>query len=175
MTRVIGIGNPLRGDDGIGPAVIAALLEETLPPDVEALDAGEAGVGLVGLMEEVDRVILVDAAEMGKAPGTFCVFGPEVVGKGTNGLSAHSVGTGEALQMAGALGCLPESLWIVGVQPKCMAWHIGLSPEISQRLPEIVKAVLALYRQWNLKEVSKVRQIVSSGCVSYFMPPLLEE
>ena len=70
-TRVIGIGNPLRGDDGIGPAVAEMLKHERLPNTVEVIDGGEAGLGLVGLMEDAARVVLVDAAKMGIEPGAL--------------------------------------------------------------------------------------------------------
>ena len=142
--RVIGIGNPLRGDDGVGPAVVEALKRRGLPEGVEAVDGGQAGLGLVGLMEGADRGGLVDAAGMGAEPGGFRAFGP---GEGLMagealGCGVHGARVGVALRMAEALGCLPPDVKVVGVQPRQMGWGVGLSREVSQALPRVVRAVL---------------------------------
>lgn len=142
--RVIGIGNPLRGDDGVGPAVVEALKRRGLPEGVEAVDGGQAGLGLVGLMEGADRVVLVDAAEMGAAPGAFRAFGPgeALVSREILGCGVHEARVGAALRVAEALGCLPPEVKVVGVQPKQMGWGVGLSREVSRALPGVVRAVL---------------------------------
>ena len=141
--RVIGIGNPLRGDDGIGLAVVEALQRGRLPAGVEIIEGGEVGVGLIGLMEGADSVVLVDAAEMGLEPGAFRVFGlNEITVAGeTLGCSAHEVRVGVALRMAEALECLPQDVKVVGVQPKQMDWGIGLSYEVSEALEKVAEAV----------------------------------
>jgi len=143
-TRVIGIGNPLRGDDGVGPEVIARIDSGFRPDGVETIDAGEAGLGLVGLMEDASRVVLVDAAEMGLPPGEFRVFGLDEVllSEDTSGCSIHSARAGTAVKMASALGCLPDEVTVVGVQPREMGWGTGLSPEVASAVPRVVKAVL---------------------------------
>ena len=63
---IIGLGNPLRGDDGVGVRVVQALAERALPAGVEVVDGGTQGLGLVSLLEGQKRVILVDAADVGK-------------------------------------------------------------------------------------------------------------
>ena len=161
-TRVIGIGNPLRGDDGIGPAAVEWVRREPLPDDVQIravvgvqvgeeddiqiLDGGEASLGLVGLMEDADRVVLVDAAEMGAEPGAVRVFDLSEVLLAEEGVDicVHSARTASAIRLAASLGCLPRELKFVGVQPKQMGWGIGLSPEVSRALPTVAKAVLGI-------------------------------
>lgn len=66
-TLILGLGNPLRGDDGVGTAVITTLQNEPLPPDVDVVDGGTAGLELVLLLQKYRRVLVVDAAEMGLA------------------------------------------------------------------------------------------------------------
>jgi len=143
---VIGIGNSLRGDDGVGPAVVARLARGSLPDGVELIDGGEAGLGLVGLMEDAARVVLIDAAEMGADPGTFRVFGlDEALVKGEmSGCCIHNARAGAAIQMAKALGCLPPDVTVVGVQPKQMGWGMAFSPEVSRSLHRVVEAVLEI-------------------------------
>lgn len=144
VVRVIGIGNPLRGDDGVGPAVVEALRRGGLPEGVEAVDAGQAGLGLVGLMEDADRVVLVDASEMGAEAGAVRAFGLGEALMAEEGLGSgvHEARVGLALRMAEALGCLPPEVKVVGVQPKQMGLGVGLSSEVSQALPRAVRAVL---------------------------------
>ena len=142
--RVIGVGNPLRGDDGAGPAVVEMLEDQAMPPDVDLIDGGEAGLGLVGLMEGADRVVLIDAAEMGEEPGATRVFdlSEVLIAADDPGCSIHNARTGSALRMAKALGCLPSEVRIVGVQPKRMGWATGLSSEVSRALPLVLETVL---------------------------------
>ena len=79
-TAVIGVGNDLMGDDSIGPHVVRALMKKrTLPPDIELIDEGRGGMRLVHHMKEMDRILLIDAADVGEAPGDFKVFRPEAV------------------------------------------------------------------------------------------------
>jgi hydrogenase maturation protease len=71
-TLVLALGNPLRGDDGVGAAVLNAL--PALPPGVTGMDGGTPGLGLVLSLQGYDRAIILDAAEMGEMPGTWRRF-----------------------------------------------------------------------------------------------------
>jgi hydrogenase maturation protease len=158
-TLVIGLGNPLRADDGVGVRAIELLAAQTLPPDVEVADGGTQGLGIVNLMEGRRRVILVDAAHVGKAPGQFSRFAlhethllddADLSGddsglntKGTKDLSIHAAGLREALLLAHALKMLPDNVIIFGVQPNSLEWETGLSPEVEEGLPDLVAAMLA--------------------------------
>lgn len=143
-TLVIGLGNPLRGDDGIGVRVIEALRARALPDNVEVVDGGTRGLDLVNLMEAWPRVILIDAAHLGKEPGEFEKFTlDEVRLLGENAsLSIHGAGLREALLLAQVLGVLPEQVVICGVQPAHLDWRDELSPEVEAALPDLVEAVL---------------------------------
>jgi hydrogenase maturation protease len=144
-TLIIGLGNPLRGDDGVGITVARALSERMLPAGVEVVDGGTQGLGLVSVMEGRRRVILVDAADVGQAPGTFVRFAlHEARLRGDDQpLSVHAAGLREALLLAQALGTLPDQVIIFGVQPASVDWNDALSPEIKAALPALVKAVRA--------------------------------
>ncbi len=142
---MIGVGNPLAGDDGVGIAVIGQLDKEGVPPGVEVIDGGTGGLTLLTLMAGARAVLLVDALAMGRAPGTVAGFGYEegVFRADGAGLSLHQAGLGEVLALAAELGELPE-LFIVGVQPECLELGHGFSPPVAAALPQAVAAV----RKW---------------------------
>ena len=93
-TLIIGLGNPLRGDDGVGVRVAQILGNHTLPDGVEVLDGGTQGLGIVNLMEGRQRVILVDAAEMGRSPGEFVCFARDSFDPQGEWGEAHLLGDG---------------------------------------------------------------------------------
>ncbi|MCS7282253.1 MAG: hydrogenase maturation protease [Anaerolineae bacterium] len=140
---ILGLGNPLRGDDGVGPRVVAELRRRGLPEGVEAVDGGTLGLDLLYLLEGWDQVIIVDAAILGRNPGEFLRFTPEdahLVGSLAS-LSSHSAGLAETLALARALGrALPEII-IYGIQPERMDWEEGLSPAVEAALPRLVKEI----------------------------------
>ena len=80
-TLILGVGNPLRRDDGIGPAVIQLLAENRdgyqIPSDIELVDGGTDGLGLIEYLKDYKKVVIIDAVETGLAPGTISVFTPE--------------------------------------------------------------------------------------------------
>ena len=143
-TLIIGLGNPLRGDDGVGVRIVKELSERTLPHDVEVADGGTQGLGLINLMEGRQRVILVDAADIGQTPGQFARFTlDEATLPGDDKyLSIHAAGLREALLLAQALNMLPPEVVIIGVQPGQLNWDTGLSPEVEASLPGLLAAVL---------------------------------
>jgi hydrogenase maturation protease len=144
-TLVIGLGNLLRGDDGVGVRVAQMLARQTLPSDVEVVDGGTQGLGLVNLMEGRQRMILVDAADVGKTPGEFVRFTLDkvVVLGDDQHLSVHTAGLREALLLAQALKILPDEVVIFGVQPANLDWTNALSPEVEATLPDLITAVLS--------------------------------
>jgi len=141
---VIGLGNPLRGDDGVGCRVIEDLARRELPSHVELLDGGAVGLGLLDLLEGRERVIIVDAAEMGRRPGEFVRFAPDDVflASQADSFSFHHAGLADVLALADALGrTLPEMV-IFGVQPAEVVWREGLSQAVETAIPTLAEAVL---------------------------------
>ncbi len=145
-TLILGLGNPLRGDDGVGPAVIAALRATALPGRIQLQDAGAPGLELVLLWEGFQHVIVVDAAEMQLPPGAWRLFDlsqAEVAQRPVGG-TLHDVGLGEALALAAALNRLPPRLTLVGVQPAGLDWDVALSTAVARAIPAICQALVAL-------------------------------
>jgi hydrogenase maturation protease len=141
---VLGLGNPLRGDDAIGVRVVEALAAQMLPDDVEVVDGGTLGLGLVNLMEGRQQVIVVDAADAGKDPGQLVCFTMEearLLGDDQH-LSVHAAGLRDALLLAQALGTLPDEVIVFGIQPASVEWDNELSPQVEAALPDLIAAVL---------------------------------
>jgi len=148
-TLVLGLGNVLRGDDGVGTAVISTLQSQSLPDGVDLIDGGTAGLEIVLLLKEYRRVIVVDAAEMGLKAGEWRVFGQDAIAPANpsfmNG-TLHGVGFAEALALADALGALPEELLVFGVQPERTLsewadWGEGLSVEVKTAVSPLCQAI----------------------------------
>jgi hydrogenase maturation protease len=142
---VIGLGNPLRGDDGVGVRVAQTLATSALPAYVNVVDGGTQGLGIVNLLEGQQRVIFVDAADVGRCPGEFVRFSLDEVQLlgDERKLSIHAAGLREALLLARALEILPEKVVIFGVQPENLEWDDDLSPGVKAILPDLIAAVLA--------------------------------
>lgn len=152
-TLVIGLGNPLRGDDGIGIRAVEALVEQSLPDDVEVVDGGTGGLGIVNLMAGRRRLIMVDAADMDRDPGQFVRFTLDearFLGDDQH-LSIHASGVRDALLLAQALQILPEQVIIFGVQPAKIDWDNTLSPQVEAVLPGLVQAILTEVAVSNLQ------------------------
>jgi len=131
---VAGVGNVLRGDDGFGVAVAQRLLAGAVPPEVLVLDVGIGGIHLVQeLFEPADALVVVDALELGRAPGTLAVVRPDVREfEGRDDLADMHWATPErALMLARGLGVLPATVWLVGCQPRDAHRLVDrLSPEL---------------------------------------------
>ena len=141
---VLGLGNPLLGDEGVGVRVIEELKGLDLPDGVALVDGGTTGLGLISVMEGYQRVIVVDAADMGQPPGRVVKFAPSEVQfrMANDPLSLHQVGFGEVLALAEALGVSPPHLTIIGVQPDRIGVGEEMSPEVEQAIPQCIGLVL---------------------------------
>jgi len=143
---VAGLGNPLMGDEGIGPRVVE-LLEQRAGEAVHAdfLDLGTPGLALLHAISGRRRVLLVDCAMMGAPPGTLRRFTPQDVRTATDGRpgSPHEPDVLAVLRLARELGDCPSEVVIFGIQPERVQAGIGLSEVLEARLDEYVAAVAA--------------------------------
>jgi len=141
---VLGLGNPLRGDDGVGCRVVEELTRRELPPGVQVLDGGAAGLGLLDLMEGWERVVVVDAADVGREAGEFVRFTPADFRllSAPDRFSLHHAGLSEVLALADALGRALPGMVIFGVQPAEVGWREGLSPAVETVLTALADSVL---------------------------------
>jgi hydrogenase maturation protease len=143
-TVIIGVGNLLLKDEGVGVHAVRELRQKAFPAGVEVLDGGVAGIGLLDFFPGAQKLVLIDAADMNLAPGTVVRFTPEEIRSRPGGprFSAHDVGLLEVLELASALGQSPPEVVIIGVQPGEISWGTDLTPEVQGSLPRVVEMVL---------------------------------
>ena len=140
---IVGVGNPMRGDDGAGPAV-ARRVRAAAPPGVAVLEHdGEPGA-LLEVLEGVAAAILVDAVVTGAAPGTVHRFdvGARALPAPLGGVSTHGLGVADAIELARALGRLPERVVVFGIEGSEFGPRDGLSQAVRRGLADAAAAVL---------------------------------
>lgn len=141
-TKVVGVGNLLLSDEGVGIHVVKQLMGMALPPEVEVIDGGVSGLGLMGTLVGADRLIVIDAVRAGEAPGSIYRFGTEDLTKYPERykMSVHEISIVEVLHLSMLLGRTPKTT-IIGVEPRSLEMGMDLSPEIHARVPRIIELV----------------------------------
>ena len=142
-TLVLGVGNTLQCDDGLGIRVAEMLANRKLPVGVEVREAGTPGIGLVNEWQGWKRVMIIDATQMGETPGAWKQFNPQEVKLIAEGgsYSLHEPGVAQALQLAEAIDLLPEEVIIYGVEPERVEWGEELSAPVKNALPGLVDKI----------------------------------
>ncbi len=141
---ILGIGNILLRDEGVGVRVIEQMQKMHLPDDAELVDGGTAGADLLDVLAERRKVIVIDAVQANCEPGTVLQFtADDLVRPDGVGTSLHELGLGEALTMTKQLGCEPKDVVVFGIKPKDTGCGLELSEEIAASVPKVVELVLA--------------------------------
>ncbi|MBM9614795.1 HyaD/HybD family hydrogenase maturation endopeptidase [Desulfobulbus rhabdoformis] len=143
-TLVLGIGNLLIGDEGVGCKTIEELERRfELPAGVECVDGGTAGFELLTMIDGRDHLILIDALQNDRAPGTVVmVEGNEVPQAFHARTTPHQLGICDVLAAAQLGGTMPGSLTLYGIEPKQLDVGIGLSPEVEAGMEKTIGAVV---------------------------------
>ncbi|MBH0179779.1 MAG: hydrogenase maturation protease [Nitrospira sp.] len=141
--RIIGLGNGLRGDDAVG-LMAARRIRQKVGDPVKVIEAEMAGVDLLELMKGAHIVMLIDAARSGQAPGTIhrldASTGP--IGGQMFPRSSHALGTVDALELARAMGVLPATVIVYGVEAGNTEAGQPLSPAVTKALDEVVEQIV---------------------------------
>ena len=138
---VLGIGNVLLRDEGVGCHVVHAL--EGIPlPDVKIIDGGTCPDALQ-LLEDADKLVIVDAVKGGGTPGQIYRFHLEdITLEQKPFLSLHDVGLVDNLMLMQLWRNIGEAV-IIGVEPREINWGLELSPELREKMPQIIETILA--------------------------------
>jgi hydrogenase maturation protease len=148
-TLVLGLGNPLMGDDAIGLLILAELAAREFAPPVELVDGGTWGLALLPEVERAGSLLLLDAVHSGAAAGTVYVLDAADIPRFlSEKVSPHQVDVRELLALAELRGALPARLALVGVQPATFGFGDGLSPEVAGATDRAVQAALAVLGRW---------------------------
>lgn len=135
---VLGLGNILLGDDGVGPALLRELRGLYAGfPAVECIDGGTQGMALLGYLGGREALIILDAFAGGRDAGAVSILeGPEVLGcRMTRSTTAHEGNAGELLAAAQLLNELPERVFLVGIEPERVRTELGISERVASALP----------------------------------------
>lgn len=142
MIVVIGIGNPYRCDDGVGPAVVDQLSRLSLP-DVTVVSADGEPVQLLDALTGADLAVVIDAVLCAPAePGRIHRTNLDDVSTLPSATSSHGLGVPEAVLLGAALERLPERLVVYAVEAARLDFGTALSPPVTEAVPQVVAAVL---------------------------------
>lgn len=145
---VLGVGNVLLGDEGVGVAVARRLEaaqaagDTRIPTGTRIVDGGTLGLDLLPLLADSDAVVIIDAVDLGRDPGTVVVLRDGAVEATLAGhLSPHQVGVGDLVAAARLLGEVPARLSLVGIQPAAIEVRLDLSPAVAAAVDVAVDRV----------------------------------
>ena len=161
MTKVkitiFGIGNILLSDDGVGVRALNQLADHyEFPESVRLIDGGTKGLDLLPLLEGMDKVMFIDAANFKKEPGTIdIVEGESIPAFLSSKLSVHQIGLPDLLFAAKLMEITPPEMCLVGIQPKSMETTTEFSDEIKAQFKPFINTVLRKLKDWGVEAVEK--------------------
>lgn len=149
-TVVIGLGNPLMGDDGLGLAALAQLQAEWIvPAEVEFVDGGTWGMQLLPTIESAAQLLLLDAIDTRATPGTLLTLEQDRIPRYlATKISPHQVDLHDVLGLAQLRGTFPAEAVAIGLQPARVEFGNELSEVVACRLDELVRAAVRRLEQW---------------------------
>ena len=148
-TIVLGLGNPLMGDEGIGIKLIEMLQSASGDfPEADFIDAGTGGMSLLHLISGRKKAVIIDCALMGETPGTIKQFTPDEVKtvKQLRHLSLHEVDIIKVIDLARQLGECPEEIIFLGIEPESVNQQMELSDILTDRLAQYIETIKAQLR-----------------------------
>lgn len=156
---VLGVGNLLMADEGVGVRCAQALeRDRLLPPHVRVIDGGTSTHELLDDLEDLELLVIVDAVATGSEPGSIVRLEGEAIPSAfSNKLSPHQHGINDLLATLELLGRAPQRVVLLGVEPKRVTLALELSPEIAAALPELVALVVAELRRRGCASVTSRR------------------
>jgi hydrogenase maturation protease len=144
LLLILGLGNVLLEDDGVGPVAVRALVDGYIPSvGVQVFDGGTLGLSLLPYVDAADAVILVDAVRADAAAGT-CVRldGDDVAPAVATRLSPHQIGVADLLDGARWLDRLPRRVTLLGIVPESMGLAVGLTSVVRDALPDLLELIV---------------------------------
>ncbi len=152
---VLGLGNTLLADDGVGVHVARRLASDpNAPAGLRAVDGGTLGFRLMGELTQSDAVLIVDAAQFGEPSGALRLLDQnalrEHVSRGER-MSAHEAGLVDMLTLAWLEGWAPARLALLGIQPQRIGWGEQLSEPVARSVPAACRAVVGTILTWQAR------------------------
>jgi len=137
---ILGLGNPLLKDDGIGPRVIKEVKKEKLPAGVCAVEAGGSFFVYWDLLLKCRQVIVIDSLQGGGPPGSVYILTPEHLQSQNENQMRHELHFLDVLRMAAFYGACPKTT-IIGVEPEEITFSLELSEVVERKIPGILSCI----------------------------------
>ncbi len=158
---ILGIGNILLSDEGIGVHAINKLKDQCkFPENVRLIDGGTMGLDLLPFFEGNDKVLIIDAVDFKKEPGTIDIIeGGKIPSFLTSKLSVHQIGLPDMLFAARLMEITPHEMCLIGIQPKSMDTGTELSEEIKTKLEPLLDRVIQKLKEWGINAIPVDRTV----------------
>ena len=148
-TLVLGLGNLVHSDDGLGVHAIQALqLDSRVPSDAVLMDGGTQGLSLLPHISAYQRLLVIDALDVGEAPGTLVRLEGNALRNMPGKASVHQLGFADLLVALELLDELPEEIVLLGVQPLSTDWGIEVTTPVRDALNRLPDLVIDQLRLW---------------------------
>ncbi len=148
---VMGIGNILMQDEGIGVHIIKELEKYDFNPDIALIDGGNMGMDLLSFFDEHDKMIIVDAVDFEENPGFIdSIENDDILTLFTTKMSLHHLGLKDVLSYAKLLDQTPNDLCLIGIQPEKIELEMQLSKTINSKIDTLTHLVLQKLKTWGV-------------------------
>lgn len=165
---VLGVGNPLMADDGAGIEALQRLRTRwTLPDAVHCVDGGTWGMALLPEFDDADVLIVLDAIECDRAPGTLVrISGENVPRRLPPHLSPHEINLHELFALAELRGTMPATVVAIGVQPQLVDWEVGLTASVAAAIDGLADAAAMELRAlgYQVERREQENGAIAPGC-----------
>jgi hydrogenase maturation protease len=146
-TVIVGLGQPYRGDDGAGNAVVNRLAQTRgLPQNINIMEGGTSALFDAILSNKYERAILIDAAEIGRQPGEWICLNAKQLActleVNSKACDSHQLNLGDLLALGQLFNVLPKTTLIYAVQPLSLEWTHQLSEPLREAVSEIAESIL---------------------------------
>lgn len=154
---LIGWGNLLLGDEGVGVHVLRRLeADYRFEPTVMLVDGGTSGMDLLPLFADYRRILMIDAIALDRPPGFIAVIrDDEIRAVLSEKLSVHHLGVTDVLAMTKLLDYPPSEIVLIGIVPERMELDLALSPTLCAALPDVIEQAGAILRDWGVRLLAR--------------------
>ena len=161
---LIGLGNILLKDEGVGVHVANAIRERySFSPEVEIIDGGTLGLDLLHYFEGRDKVLLVDAVDFRKEPGYIGIMDDDAIPSTLFAkLSVHHIGLSDVLFAAKLLDYTPSKIRLIGIQPQSLDVGLDVTDCIASKIEELMRLVIETLKEWKVECVLQSPQKLSA-------------
>ncbi len=151
---VLGLGNLLFSDEGVGVHAVAALRRFTFDPQIDLIDGGTMGLDLLPFFQDRDRILIIDAAHLGKQPGWVEILDGDAIRSVLNPkLSVHHVGLADLLIASQFIRERQPHVLLIGIQPESLCMSVNLSDTVAAKLDLILGTVVGKLKEWGIQNV----------------------